>query len=99
VRSQDEVARLRGLLHRLVIETASCLEGEASHELLAEAEAAAGVPWRLSQQMIAGCSTSAGYEGSRAAGKGARIGRTMLRSNGDPDPLHENPAQGTLAAS
>jgi hypothetical protein len=50
VRSQDEIASLRGLLNRLVIEAASCLEGEASHELLAQAEAAAGVPWRLSQQ-------------------------------------------------
>ncbi len=47
VRSQDEIASLRGLLHRVVIEAATCLESEASRELLEEVEAAVGAPWRL----------------------------------------------------
>jgi hypothetical protein len=52
VRSQDEVASLRRLLHRLVIGAASCLESEASPELLAEVEAAVGAPWPAPTELI-----------------------------------------------
>jgi hypothetical protein len=47
VRAQDEIASLRGLLHRVVIEAATRLESDASRELLVEVEAAVGAPWRL----------------------------------------------------
>jgi hypothetical protein len=48
VEAHDEIARLRRLLSRALKEAPNGLYSEASNELVAEIEAAAGPPWRVS---------------------------------------------------
>lgn len=48
VEAHDEIARLRGLLSRALKEAPNGLHVEASNELVAQIEAAAGPPWRVS---------------------------------------------------
>jgi hypothetical protein len=48
VEAHDEIVRLRALLRRALKEAPNGLYSEASNELVAQIEAAAGPPWRVS---------------------------------------------------
>lgn len=75
VEARDEIARLRGLLSRALKEAPNGLNVEASNELVAQIEAAAGPPWRVS----AGASLPKGARAQSLAKRMDKLGQAHGR--------------------